>query len=316
MVDKSFFFFCTSGLVGLAAFAYYVAHLADEALTDDAKRRLVSSIETARPSALLHSGAQAFLRATDFWYGGRLVSLRAFSMSVLLSCASLVFLVLVGHLTYGLVAPDILRYTERASIVRNLLVLLPAMLLIDFLVAVITRSGLRVVSELATVTSYCVMVASVLLAASYLFFVGLGAAERLMLEVPGDSSRSFVKAVSSWIVNPSMRAIVEYEPGRNGLQDLTVMRDSAGRSTIVGFRKIFLVPESLLFYSAMVPTLWMLLHMPQFLLFRLLLGIELLRDRALALVKYKEHPGHALALLLVLSATAFFTLLALASIAT
>lgn len=285
-----------TGIGGLAAFAYYVNHLAHDALTAnavDAVRRAVVERQ------LLPASRSAFLlfrNASDRFFGPHLFSFKAIFRSILLSLCWIVCVTSIFCVIYPPYSSWIFGSTLRPVLAKSAGLLLIASIGIDILSVAMTRWLARVAirSRLSTLPIILLLDAAITVV---LFYTLFSAAK--LLAHPAISWSDPIAALSLWLDPRGLPTLIQ------ALNDLRVEEISPGVLAMTHpweTEIVYAFPESVVFYSSLLSSLWLWFYATGVFILFAAVRIDRLKTWLTRYFNFEHHPVAAIGLVLVIGA--------------
>jgi len=286
------------GIVGFAAFSYYVAHIADKGASKAAKDRVAQSIASFQLTPRARSAFKSFLFAADSYFGKAIFSWKALYRSVL---CSIVWIGLV--ISFGLAIDPTFRSTikpDPGSIVAAGIWLVLAALLIDYLSVCLTRGLIRWSLPRGRRLTLLVAVGD-LVASSFLFYLLFGLAKLIVTQ--GRMS-SPLTTISQWM-NPYSTftgACTMPDGGHELVQDcyIPLIGGSIGNETYATYA----LSEGTLFFSSLLTSVWMWCYVIGYWLLVSAVRVDALKKRVERYFDIDENPFYAIAWAAVIVFTA------------
>lgn len=297
------------GMAGLAAFLYYVAHIGEKGASVDAKDRLRRTFQSARVTPRFRHAFIFFLTASNRYFGARIFSQRAVVRSVALSVAwmSAVF---VGFALFDHTYVHWFFIVASGAFAWQAVALVCAGLLSDFLSVCITRSLVMFAFKKGRTALFFAAVFDVLLCAAvfYVFF----SATKLVV-APDLTPQSPSGALHAWISpeGPSIAAVLPDRPtlGKQGGpvgEIATSFSDLFEKIKVKGGRVeiIYWFPDSILFYSSLLTSIWMWLYVIGYWLLFFAVRLDGVKRIVERNSNVDNDPFHALAWVILIAAIA------------
>ncbi|WP_332776596.1 hypothetical protein [Polaromonas sp.] len=293
-------------LAGIAAFCYYMAHLAEKGSSELTKQQLRQLLLERKLLPAMRGAFVYFLRASDRYFGPKLFSWKALIRSVVLSI----------FWTTGVLAACIALYPNYSSwlgsnISRKLIlqsagVLLAASLVADYLCVCVTRAIAR--AAVGKGRLWLMSAVAIDLVASVLVFYFLFTAAKLLVH-PGNGALGLLDSLRVWL-NPAGLPI-----GIELLQPLSadmLVSRGGGNFDIKGgllTEIVYAFPEPVLFLSSLLTSVWLWLYVLGYLILFAAVRLDRIGVSARKFLKVAEDPINSLALAIVIASAVLFAII-------
>lgn len=293
-------------LVGIAAFCYYMAHLAERGSSEVAKQRLRQILLERKMLPAMRSAFVYFLRASDRYFGPKLISWKALFRSIALSI----------FWTTGVLAACIAFYPNYTSwlggnISRKLIlqsagVLLAASLTADYVCVCVTRAITQAV--VAKGRLWLISAVVVDLVVSVLVFYFLFTIAKLVVH-PANGALGLLDSLRVWLDPAGLPIGIEL------LQPLSadmLLARGGGNFDIKGgllTEIVYAFPEPVLFLSSLLTSVWLWLYLLGYLILFAAVRLDRIGVSARRFLKPAEDPINSLALAIVIASAVLFTVI-------
>lgn len=286
-------------LILLAAFgpaagiAYYFANLSEDGFNDEAKKKLARRLKQFRLAPNTRVAFEAFLFASDRFYGRGILSLRAMARSAAFTIGWFCLLLAVCASQF----PNYRSWLSTPG-VGNLIwkfsaVFLAVGILIDFVSTAVTRALIRWTLRSPKVPS--IVVASVDFVFSGLwFYLIFSATKAVVLHGPWPSIKG---SLLTWF------HLAELPIGLMTLNDLTedmLQRQADGTISIVGgwnTEIVYAFPEGVLFLSSLLTSIWLWLYIAAYWSHLVALRFDATKTKLLSISNIEAKPFKSIAIL-------------------
>jgi hypothetical protein len=288
-----FFAYLAIALGSFTYFAYYAGNLAEDGFSDESKKRIVSQLKGLKLSDSTRLAFEAFVFASDRFYGRRLFSFRSIWRSILLSLGW-IFLVFLSSSMY---LPVFSRAMIASSVFLEVaLTLLSTGLIIDFASTCLTRWLIRLSLGKGRFFAVVIFFVDIVLSV-FLFYFVFSLTKDILLhhhQLMNYSVQEFSDTIRSWLRLWTTTAEATV-PGSTGLargHNLTwnpgdrILTDPTGLS----LELTYMFPEGILFYSSILTSLWMWLYLSGYLVHFAALRVDALKSFLLRISNIDEKP--------------------------
>ncbi len=245
-----------TALFGIAAFSYYVAHIAQKGASESSKRRLATKFKSMQLTPDARAAFSHFLFAADRFFGNAIFSWKSLRRSIVLSLSWVLLILALCLYMYPNYRSWLGDRLMGKLILKSTLWLLFASLLIDFLSVCITRSLIRWSLPRSKFAILGVALADIAISA-VLFYVMFNSAK--LIVAPGSFSTPF-ESLAVWTNLQGLPILLQT------LNDLTsdmLRRLPDGTIEIVGGLNteiVYAFPEGIVFFSSLLTSVWMWLY--------------------------------------------------------
>lgn len=245
-----------ASLFGIAAFSYYVAHIAEKGASESSKRRLANKFKSMRLTPGARSAFSHFLFSADRYFGNAIFSWKALRRSVVLSLSWVLLILALCLYMYPNYRSWLGDRLMGRLILKSSLWLLFASLVIDFLSVCVTRVLVRWSLTRSKFAILGIAIADIAISA-VIFYVLFNSAK--LVVAPGGFS-SPTESLSVWANLKGLPILLQT------LNDLTsdmLRRLPDGTVEIVGGLNteiVYAFPEGIVFFSSLLTSVWMWLY--------------------------------------------------------
>lgn len=245
-----------TSLFAVAAFSYYVAHIAEKGASETSKRRLTSKFKSLRLTPGARSAFSHFLFAADRYFGNSIFSWKALRRSVVLSLSWVLLILALCLYMYPNYRSWLGDRLMGHLILKSALWLLFASLLIDFLSVCVTRALVRWSLPRSKFVILGIAVADIAISI-VLFYLLFNSAK--LIVTPG----SFPTPAASLSVWTNLQGLPVLLQTLNDLTSDMLRRLPDGTIKIVGGLNteiVYAFPEGIVFFSSLLTSVWMWLY--------------------------------------------------------
>ncbi len=293
------------GLGALATAVYRITSIAEDGISSEGKKKLQNIVKNYRATPTFRHSFLTFTMASDVFFGERIISLKAFIRSAILSIA---WMFVISALCITLfpkykswffddgIAGVILEYG---------LVLVGAVIVLDYLSVSITR--LIVKKSLPnSIISLGFTFTIDLLASILIFYFGFSVVKYIFVH---PSWVGFNEAISIWINIDQLPILLKTLTDLSG--DM-LQKQTDGSFSINGGWKtevMYAFPEGVTFYSSLLTSIWLWLHTISYVLFKWSLSFDKTKSRILLMTNIENKPFRSLGLITLIAYLALIPLL-------
>lgn len=273
----------TFGLIGATiGFLFAVAKVAEDAVQPGIGKRFAKEF---RQLAATPSVSRAYVLASlssEAVFGSRLLSLRAFVISVALSIGWILTFLLISWLTYGY-RLWIFDGTFPFFVIKRFWGFAVLGVMTDYLSTQITRK-LLLLSVSTGVFKKCLVVGLNVLLATTNFYLLFSIAKWIVI---GDGFENVADAIGNWIFNFSGLDLLS-----KFIHVPRFVPDGPGQLRIEngGAEVVYAFPEGLFYLSSLLTTVWVWLHLGGALLLKAAISIDALKSRLVSLSNIDGKP--------------------------
>jgi len=284
------------GFGGLVAIAYYLTHIAESGINNEAKSKFINIVKNLKATPTIRHAFITFSMLSDYIFGTRLISLRSIAFSFLMSFFWIMVVAIFCIAMFPTYAVWIERMSVSTIIIHNAVLILLAVLIVDFISLCVTRLLLRALK----IRSFLGLVTILLFdftASVGIFYFG-------------------ITAVKYMIVNPiwiSLSDSIQYWYKFDGipsafktLNDLSadmLVKKSDGTFEITGGLNteiVYAFPEAIAFYSSLLSSIWLWLHVISYATYKAALKTDSLKNSLMKIVNINEKPFSGLAVIVAI----------------
>ena len=245
-----------TALFGIAAFSYYVAHIAQKGASESSKRQLATKFKSMRLTHGARAAFSHFLFAADRFFGNAIFSWKSLRRSVVLSLSWILLILALCLYMYPNYRSWLGGRLMGHLILKSAFWLLFASLLIDFLSVCVTRSLIRWSLPRSKFAILGVALADIAISA-VLFYVLFNSAKLLV------TLGSFPTPAESLSVWTNLQGLPVLLQTLNDLTSDMLRRLPDGTIEIVGGLNteiVYAFPEGIVFFSSLLTSVWMWLY--------------------------------------------------------
>ncbi|MDN3485465.1 MULTISPECIES: hypothetical protein [unclassified Pseudoalteromonas] len=285
------------GLGSVVVMAYYITHLAESGINEQSKVKLTNIVKNYRATPTIRHSFITFTMVSDYLFGDKIFSLRAFLLSCFISLLWMTITLIICTFLFPTYTSWIGQANLSKVILLSSLPLVLAVLVIDFISVSITRLFIRKSKARGGFGLLFVLAIDFIIAAT-LFYVGITAFKYVVIN---PTWLSVTDSFPYWIQLDQMPVLLQT------LNDLTpdmLSEKGSGNYDIKGglyTEVVYAFPEGVSFYSSLLTSVWLWLHIFSYCLFKLTLQIDLLKNYLLKFVEIDKKPFTALAIMVAIS---------------
>lgn len=284
------------GFGGVVAIAYYITHIAESGINQNAKSKLTNIVKNFKATPTIRHSLITFTMLSDHVFGDRIFSFRA----VITSCLISLLWILVVTITCSVMFPTYTYWFEQANffkvIVNSAIPILIMVLLIDYISVSITRLFIRNLKTRSFLGLLWVLIIDFIIAAT-LFYIGITGIKYLLIN---PIWLSVSESLPYWYKVDSLpTALVT-------LNDLTsdmLVKRPDGSTDIKGgllTEVVYAFPEGVAFYSSLLTSIWLWIHIISYTVFKFAVQTDSIKSKLLKIVNIDEKPFSALAAIIVI----------------
>lgn len=283
------------GLGSLVVMAYYVTHLAESGINDDAKLKVSNIVKNIKATPTIRHSFVTYTMLSDYMFGDNLISVRAFFSSCFISMSWIFIILTVCTLFFPAYTSWIDQANLSRVILNNAIPVLISVLIIDFFSVSLTRYFIREFKARGFFGLSSVLIID-LLASAILFYVGITAFKYLWINPSwlsiGASFPYFMQLDQLPIALQAVDALTSDMLVENGTGSYDI---KGGWTTEV----VYAFPEGVAFYSSLLTSVWLWLHIFSYFCFKAAIQIDTFKSALLKIVKIEDKPFTALAIVIV-----------------
>ena len=294
------------GIAGLAAFLYYVAHIGEKGVNAVSKDRLRRTFRAATVTPRFRHAFVFFLTASDRYFGARIFSVKAVVRSIALS-ATWMTAVFFG---FSLFDQKYLYWLSRVTdgvYAWKAIALIGTAFFTDFLSVCVTRSFVRLALKKSGVVAIFFVVLNVAFCAMIFYFLfsatRFAIAPHLVPQSPSEALHSWTRPDGPSIVGMSWEAGALDHPEKLSDRIVIFSEDVFKKAKAEGITFFILhwFPESVLFYSNLLTSIWILLYVIGYWLLFFSVRIDRVKRLVERSTNFDNDPFHALAWILLVA---------------
>lgn len=284
------------GFGGVVAIAYYITHIAESGINQNAKTKLTNIVKNFKSTPTIRHSFITFAMLSDHVFGEKIFSVRA----LLISCLMSLLWILVLTVTCLLMFPTYTYWIEQANmfkvIVTSAIPILITVLFIDYISVSVTRLFIRNLKTKSFVILLFVLIADFTIAA-LLFYVGITGIKYLLINpVWLAMSESFTYWLNVDRLPVALKTL-------NDLTSDMLMKQPDGSMDIKGgllTEVVYAFPEGVAFYSSLLTSIWLWIHIISYATFKFAVQTDVIKSTLLKIVNIDEKPFSALAVIIVI----------------
>lgn len=245
-----------SSLLGIAAFSYYAAHIAEKGASDTSKQKIKEKLQSFALTPGARSAFAHFLITVDRYFGKAIFSWKAFSRSILFSAGWVTLILALCIYIYPNYRSWLGDRIMGQLILKSGILLILTSLLIDFLSVCTTRALIRWSLPRNKLTILGAAIADIFISAS-LFYVLFTSAKYL---ITSSHFATPAESLSVWINLNQLPILLQL---LNNLSTDMMHSLPDGSIEIVGGLNteiVYALPEGILFFSSLLTSIWMWLY--------------------------------------------------------
>ncbi|THF63289.1 hypothetical protein [Pseudothauera rhizosphaerae] len=293
-------------LAGIAAFCYYMAHLAEKGSSELARQRLRELLLERKLLPAMRGAFVYFLRASDRYFGPKLFSWKALLRSIALSIFWIAGVLAACIAVYPNYSSWLGGNISRKLILQSAGVLLAASLVADYVSVCVTRAIARAV--MAKGRLWLMSAVAVDLVASVLVFYFLFTSAKLVVH-PANGALGLLDSLRVWFNPAGLPIGIEFL--RPLSADMLVARGDGNFDIKGGLLTeiVYAFPESVLFLSSLLTSVWLWLYVLGYLILFAAVRLDRIGVSARRFLKTTEDPINSLALAIVIASAVLFTII-------
>ncbi len=289
---KTIFF----ALGGVSSFAYYVANTAEDVVNQEAKKKFANIVKNIRATPTFRHAFLTFTMMSDNYFGDKLLSLRAFAKSVLLSLAWIFLLTVFCVVVFPNYASW---FTDRGInnlIIQHGIIFLVVVLVLDYLSVTVTRFIIRTYRP-KNIVSLILLLALDLFLSIVIFYVGFSITKYYFVN---QIFLEFCDSIRIWLNLDQLPLVLVT------LEDLTsdmFMENKDGSTQIIGGLKtevVYAFPEGIVFYSSLLTSIWLWFHTASYIALKIAIQTDFVKKSLLNIANIEQKPFKSLATIILL----------------
>jgi uncharacterized membrane protein len=290
-------------LVGIAAFCYYFAHLAEKGASDLAKRQLSQLTHERRLLPVIRAAFVFFLYASDKYFGPRLISWQALRRSAALSIVWIIFVLVMCVALYPNYTSWLGNKMSRQLILQSAGILLLVSLLIDYISVCVTRAIVQTAARKGRSALIFAVIADLVI--SVLLFYIFFTATKSFLQ-PHTTPMGLVESLQVWLSPGTLPVNLQFLQSLNSNMLIPRGENSFDIKGGLLTEIVYAFPESVLFFSSLLTSIWLWLYVIAYALLFVTVRLDRVGTRAKRYLQLSENPIYALAFAMVISCALLF----------